>query len=274
MNRRRTVQPKVEQYDQGIVVPTRKTFDMPPRRSKREATEDAEIPEDAETGEEFAPEEHRDLVRARAKNGDVDVLPPRQRRKSSDAAGTAKAFSLTLLSLIFAVFGGLWRQEKFSVGFCGVGPDSATTLGGVEVPEFAMGLLPQCEPCPPHAFCYKDLAVECEKDFVKREHPLSLNGLIPLPPKCEPDNEKTRRITVVADRAVQELRKRRAQFECKEPDADGKIPESPEISVQELKKSLSSLKRKSWTDQAFDDLFVDAIGEAARREEVVDSGEG
>ncbi|KAF1963660.1 hypothetical protein CC80DRAFT_460569 [Byssothecium circinans] len=272
MNRRKTVQPKVEQLDRGIVVPTRKTFDVPYRRTRKE--EEIEVPDSADTGEEFAPEEQLELVRARAKNGDMDILPPRRRKKSSDAAGTAKAFTLTLLTLVFGVLGGLWRQEKYAVGFCGVGPDAATSLGGVEVPDFAVALLPQCEPCPAHAFCYKDLAVECEKDFVKKEHPLSLNGLIPIPPTCEPDNEKTRRINVVADRAVQALRKRKAQFECKEPDAEGNIPESPEVSVEELKRGLSSLKRKSWTDQAFDDLFVDAIGEAARREEVVESGDG
>ncbi|KAF2640350.1 hypothetical protein P280DRAFT_507855 [Massarina eburnea CBS 473.64] len=271
MNRRRTVQPNVEQHDRGIVVPTRKTFDMPHRRTVKE--EAYEVPDSVDMGEEFAPEEQLELVRERAKNGDVDILPPRRGKRSSEAAKTAKVFSATLFFLVFSVFGGLWRQEKYSTGFCGVGQDS-TSLGGVEIPDFALDLLPTCEPCPPHAFCYKNLVVKCEKDFVKKEHPLSLNGLIPLPPTCEADNEKTRRVNTVADRAVHLLRERKAQYECKEPNAEGKIPESPEVSMAELKHGIASMKRKSLSDQAFDDLFVEAIGETARREEVVESGEG
>jgi hypothetical protein len=279
VSRRRTFQPQAEQRDRGIVVPTRKTFDVPSRRTKPEYNrvepDEVDDVDDVAASEEFEPEEQMELVRSRAKNGDVDILGPRRRKQQSKAAGTAKSFSFALLCLILTVLGGLWREEKLKVGFCGVdGPDFSVSLGGVEVPNFAHGLLPTCENCPMHGECHKKLHVKCEKDFLKKEHPLSFGGLIPLPPTCEPDNEKTRRISSVADRTVQILRTRKAQYECKEPDAEGKIPESPEVSVSEIKKEITGMKKKTLTDSDFDDLFVDAIGEVKNRDEVVESKDG
>ncbi|KAF2676619.1 sister chromatid separation protein-like protein [Lentithecium fluviatile CBS 122367] len=270
-NRRRTFQPKTEQQDDGVVVPSRKTFHAPVLRSKRE--EVAAMPDAADVGEDFTPEEQLELVRERAKNGEVDILPPRRRKQSSKAAGTIKAFSLTLLTTALAVFGGVWRQEKYAVGFCGVGQDS-TSLAGVDIPEFANALLPRCEPCPPHAICYKNLEVQCDKDFVKKEHPLALGGLVPLPPTCEADTEKTRKVTMVANRAVQILRKRRAQYECGEPDAEGNIVQNADVSVEDIKRDIFAQKVKSMSNEEFEDLFARAIGETKLREEVVESTEG
>lgn len=271
-NRRRTMQPKVEQLDDGIVVPTRKTFDMRPSRANKE--EPMEEPDGIDAGEDFTPEEQLELVRDRAKNGEMDILPPRRRKQPSKAAGTLKAFSLTLLTTGLAAFGGVWRQEKYAVGFCGIGRDHSTSLAGIEIPEFASGILPQCEPCPPHATCYPELRVTCDPDFIKKEHPLSLGGLIPLPPTCEPDTEKTRKITIVADRAVQILRKRKAQYECGELDAEGNVVQSPDVSVGDLKQGILAQKRKGMSNEEFEDLFAKAIGEATLREEVVEGSDG
>lgn len=272
-HRRKTLHPNVDQLDEGITVPTRRTFDMPISRiTKREEPPAAEL-DDVETGEEFTPEEQLELVRERAKTGQVDILPPRRRKQASKASGTLKAFSLTLLSTAATLFGGVWRQEKFAVGYCGIGRES-TSLAGVEVPEWASPILPQCEPCPPHATCYQNLDLVCDKDFVKRDHPLSLGGLIPLSPTCEPDSEKTRRIGVVADRTVQVLRERNAKYECGDPDADGNLVESPDVSEAELKKEISSMKRKGMSQEEFDDLFASAIGEVVRRDEIIEKGDG
>ena len=274
--RRKTFQPKTEQQEDGITVPTRRTFDMPLTRQKKQDP----VPEadEADTGEEFTAEGQLELVRERARTGQMDILPPRRRKQPSKASGTIKAFSLTLLASTAAVFGGVWRQEKYAVGFCGIGKES-TSLAGVEIPEWAPdwavdALLPQCEPCPPHAVCYKDLEIVCDKDFVKRDHPLSLGGAVPLPPTCEPDSEKTRRVGVVADRGVQLLRERNAKYECGEPDAEGKLVKSPEVSEAELKQEVSSMKRKGMSQEEFDDLFASAIGEIVRRDEVVEKTDG
>ena len=270
-SRRRTIQPKTEQQDDGVKVPSRKTFDAPALRAKRE---ELLAPDVEDVSEDFTPEEQLDLVRARAQNGEMDILPPRRRKQHSKAAGTAKAFSLTLLTTFLAAFAGVWRQEKIAVGFCGIGRDDSTALAGVDIPEFANALLPQCEPCPPHATCHSELRVTCDSDFVKKDHPLSLGGLVPLPPTCEADTDKTRKVNVVANQAVQILRKRRAQYECGEPDAEGKVVKSPEVSVDDIKQDILAMKTKAMSNEEFEDLFAKAIGETAMREEVVEGVEG
>lgn len=265
--RRKTFQPTTQQLDEGIVVPSRGTFDVADPRDQEEQLET----EDA--GEEFTPEAQLELVRDRAKAGEVDILPPRRHKRPSKATGTLKAMSGTLLLTAAAVFGGVWRQEKIEVGFCGIGRE-ATALAGVEVPVWASDILPQCEPCPPHAQCYRGLELTCERDFMKKDHPLSLGGLIPLPPTCEPDSEKTRKVTSVADKAVQILRQRRAQYECGEPDAEGNPVESPEVSEVDLKHQMATQKRKGMTDQEFSELFDRAFPDVTLREEVVETTGG
>lgn len=266
-HRRKTFQPNAEQLDEGIVVPSRGTFDVEDPRVKHESHEY----DDA--GEEFTPEEQLELVRERAKAGEVDILPPRRRKQASKATGTLKAMGGTLLLTAAAVFGGAWRQEKIAVGFCGIGRE-ATGLAGVEVPEWASDILPQCEPCPPHAQCFRGLDLRCDPDFIKKDHPLALNGLIPLPPTCEPDSEKTRKVTRVADRTVQILRQRKAQYECGEPDGEGNPVESPEISEEDLKQQMTTQKRKGMTDQEFSELFDKAFGDVTMREEIVETTDG
>lgn len=275
--RRKTYQPKSEQLDEGIVVPTRRTFDVsvphPHDEHDEHEHENQDEPDNYEPGEEFTGEEQLELMRERAKSGEVDILPPRRRKQPSKALETLKAFSLTLLSMTAVVIFGVWRQEKYAVGFCGVGKPS-TALAGVDIPDWAEPLLPQCEPCPPHATCYQDLQVECARDFVKKEHPFWLGGLFPLPPTCEPDTEKTRRIGIVADRGVQILRKQRAAYECGETDAQGKPVESPEVGEAELKQQLTTLKRKGMSDEEFDSLFQSAGVEIERRDEIVVNANG
>ncbi|KAJ6203184.1 Man1-Src1p-C-terminal domain-containing protein [Bipolaris maydis] len=263
VHRRRTVQPKTEQIDDGIMVPTRGTFDVADPRTKHEEEEDT-----ADAGEEFTPEEQLELVRERAKAGEVDILPPRKRQKKNKATGTIKAMAGTILLTATAAFAGVWRQEKINVGFCGIGRE-ATALAGVEIPSWADQILPQCEPCPPHAQCYRGLNVRCDPDFIKKDHPLSLGGLVPLPPTCEPDSEKTRKVNGIANRAVEVLRQRKAQYECGEPDAEGHPVESPEVSEVDLKEQMAAQKSKSLTDQEFSDLFDRAFPELLMREEVV-----
>ena len=263
-HRRRTAEPTAEQYDPSIVVPSRKTFDLaaaPVEENENDSTD---------AGEEFTPEEQLDLVREGAKSGQVDLLPPRRRKASSKATGTLKAFSATLLLTAVAVFGGVWRQEKMEVGFCGIGRD-AVSLAGVDVPDWASDVLPQCEPCPPHAQCYRGLELTCDRDFIRKDHPLALGGLVPLPPTCEPDSAKTRKVTAVANKAVEILREKRAQYECGEPDAEGRPVETPDVAEEELKQSLAARTQKGMTDKEFSELFERAFPETVLRDEVVEA---
>jgi hypothetical protein len=266
-NRRKTFQPNTEQLDENIVVPTRRTFDVLDPRAKTNDTDSAD------TGEEFTPEGQLELVRERAKSGAVDILPPRRRKQRAKATGTLKAMSGTLFLTAAAVFGGAWRQEKVAQGFCGMEREP-TALARVDWPVWARDILPQCEPCPAHAECLRDLELRCDRDFIRKDHPLSFGGLIPLPPTCEPDSEKTRKVSSVANRAVQVLRDRKAQYECKEPDAEGNLLKGPEVSETELKQQIASLKSKGMSDHEFSELFDRAFPELTMREEVVESTDG
>jgi hypothetical protein len=260
-HRRKTFQPQAEQLDEGVMVPTRTTFD--PRLKHEEE-------ESADAGEEFTPEEQLELVRDRAKAGEVDILPPRRRKQASKAAGTLKAMGGTLFFMFVVVFGAAWRQEQIAVGYCNL-ESERTGLAGVEVPDWASGILPQCVPCPPHAQCFRELRATCDRDFVRKEHPLSFNGLIPIPPTCEPDTTKTRYINGVADRGVQILRTRRAQFECGELDVDGNPVLTPEVTEVELKQQMATERRNSLSYEEFSEFFERSIPEIISRDEVVES---
>lgn len=252
----------------GALVPTKKTFDIPVARLKQE--DDDLVP----AGEEFTPEEQLELVRARATSGEVDILPPRRRTAPSRAGGVVKAGTSAFLLAMLGGLGTVWRQEKLEVGYCGVGRPS-TQIAGVDIPDWAKIIQPQCEPCPPHAYCYSQLRTECEPDFVLRHHPLSLNGALPFAPTCEPDSEKQRRVKAVADRAVEELRVRNAQYECGDlTDDAGKSAKTSEIKEDELKEAVSTKRRKGMSQQEFEDLWQAAIGDIAGRDEVVVGSDG
>ncbi|KAG8532659.1 uncharacterized protein KY384_002536 [Bacidia gigantensis] len=259
---------KQEQTD-GIVVPTSRTFEIPVSRLKAESEED---PSGVEAGEDFTPEEQLELVRDRARNGESDILPPRRVRKSKTSSNVPKSLPWMFLTALLGGFATWYRQEKLAVGYCEVGR-SSDALTPINIPEWASDLQPTCEPCPQHAFCFENLGTECEEGFILRSHPLSLSGLVPLPPSCDPDGEKARKIKAVADRAVEELRKRNAEAECGTlKDSDGKA-QSPEIAEQDLKNRVGEKRRRGMTEAEFEDLWKGAIGEIIGREEVVQGKE-
>lgn len=230
-----------------------------------------------EAGEEFTPEAQLELQQEEAADPQRAVLaraklqPPAARRKSKSSFATNTL--LALLPVLLSVYAIWYRQEKLAVGYCGLGrpPNQLIPIpDNIDLPDWAITLVePQCEPCPPHAYCYEDFSVRCEQDFVLKPHPLSLGGLVPLPPTCEPDGEKVRRVQAVADRAVEELRDRRAKYECGEPLVEeGPAVEDPAIDEDELKESLAQKRSKRMSKDEFDDLWTAAIGEIKARDEV------
>ncbi|MBE3043337.1 hypothetical protein IMZ48_12355, partial [Candidatus Bathyarchaeota archaeon] len=81
--------------------------------------------------------------------------------------------------------------------------------------------------------------------------------------------EKVRRVKAVADKAVEELRERRAQFECGETTAEeGERIESPTIQTEELRETVSRKRNKRLNKQDFDELWAAALGEVKKRDEV------
>ncbi|KAI0842976.1 Man1-Src1p-C-terminal domain-containing protein [Hypoxylon sp. FL0890] len=237
-----------------------------------------------EPGEEFTPEEQLELAADEAVHGDAAAVAtrgPRQRQSSQTGWGTLfSIFSVTLLS----IYAGWYRQEKIAVGYCGVGQTGSSIPNEIETPEWAQSVLPpqitipqsiidalepECEPCPPHAYCYADYSVRCEQDYILKPHPLSLGGIIPLPPTCEPDGVKVRRVQAVADKAIEELRERTAKYECGEPiDEEGTKLETPAIEEQELKQIINKKRSRKMNNQEFEDLWGSALGEIKARDEV------
>ncbi|KAF1985786.1 hypothetical protein K402DRAFT_378534 [Aulographum hederae CBS 113979] len=261
---------RVPQQDDGVRVPSRKTFDMPVAKLRQDPQE----LESDDAGEEFTPEEQADLALVqRQKPGAVDT---RRKKKAGSSVGFVQNASLAFLLVILGGFATVWSQEKIKVGYCGAG-EPATSLGGVEIPDWAEGVLPQCEPCPQHAICLQNLETHCDPDFVLSPHPFTLGGTIPLPlpPTCEPDSEKERKVKEVADAAVSHLRQRNADFECGTlVDEAGKSLPNSEINEQALKESLSAQRNKRLSQEQFDDLWASALPGIMNREEVVSNYDG
>ncbi|KAM0420512.1 hypothetical protein ACHAPT_011680 [Fusarium lateritium] len=251
-----------DDYDETLEPPTPRYREPTPKY--REPT-----PDMLEPGEEFTPDEQLELEEA-ASRGETAIEP----RKPAGQVARKSGLGAPLLVLFMALLGAYlawYRQEKISVGYCGVGkPAKSLVPPEIYVPDALVPYIePQCEPCPQHAYCFEDFFVRCEHDFILKPHPLSFGGLVPLPPSCEPDGEKARRVKAVADKAIEELRERRAKYECGElVTEDGKKEESPAIPEQELKKTVSRKRSKRLNEDEFDELWAAAIGEVTAREEV------
>ncbi|KAI6770047.1 hypothetical protein HG530_004676 [Fusarium avenaceum] len=226
-------------------------------------------PELLEPGEEFTPNEQLELEEA-ASRGET-ALEPRKPSNQVTRRGGFKAPLFVLLMSLFGAYLAWYRQEKIAVGYCAVGGQARSLVSpDMPIPEALVPFVePQCEPCPSHAYCYGDFSVRCESGFILKPHPLSLGGLVPLPPTCEPDGEKARRVKAVADKAIEELRERRAQFECGElVTEDGQKSDSPAILEHELKTTVSRKRSKRLNEDEFDELWAAAIGEVTARDEV------
>ena len=249
------------------------TFQVPVSRL-RESRIKAEPEDSVEPGEEFTDEAQQEMVREGVERGEVDVLRPRRKRGKRSSA-IPKSGPWMVLTTILAGYGLWYRKEKVEIGYCGIGKP-VTALEQYNAPGWAQQFLqPQCEPCPPHALCYEGMRVQCETDFVLQPHPLSLFGLVPIPPTCEPDSDKERKVQAVANRAVEELRERRAQWECgKLSEEDGKPATAVEIDEPKLKAEVSKKRRRGMTDSEFDELWKGAVGELTGREEISTDGDG
>ncbi|KAI0482291.1 Man1-Src1p-C-terminal domain-containing protein [Xylariaceae sp. FL0804] len=272
--------PTLENDDAAFGEPA--DYETPVNQLTRTKTSESPIPAlEVEAGEEFTPEEQLEIAAEEAVNGENAVMPARRRRQPNER-GWGKLL-LGLLVTLGGVGGAWYRQEKVAVGYCGVGRYGSSIPSEIEVPEWAHPVLPaqieiprsvidtlepDCEPCPAHANCYADFSVRCEQDYILKPHPLSFGGIFPLPPTCEPDGARVRRVRAVADRAVEELRERTANYECGNEDKQGEKVTTPAIEEQELKQIINSKRSKKMSNQEFEELWGSAIGEVKDREEV------
>ncbi|TFB05954.1 Inner nuclear membrane protein SRC1 [Trichoderma ghanense] len=257
-----------EEYIEPLSIPrpstaARPSYELSARKPRHESPDYS-----VDAGEEFTPDAQLELEEA-ARRGETTIVPRRQKQPRQTNLKTP--FFVLFMSLL-GVYLAWYRQEKIAVGYCGLGrPATQIIPPELPVPDVLVPLVePQCEPCPAHAYCYEDFSVRCHNGFVLKPHPLSFGGLVPLPPTCEPDGEKARRVQAVADKAIEELRQRRAKYECGEPlDESGTTVDSPAIAEEELKSSVSRKRNKRLNSDEFEDLWVAAIGEITSRDEVV-----
>ena len=271
--RRRTeVIPSSSKQQDRITVPSSKTFVVPVSKLPQSASED-EPNDGIEAGEEFTAEEQLELIRGNEANGKVDIFPSRKKERAQNSRTVPKSAPWVVLMALLGGCATWWRQEKLAVGYCGIGRPS-NSVSNVQIPAWAEVLAPTCEPCPQHGICFQGMETRCEHDFILQPHPLSLGGLVPVPPSCEPDGEKVRRVKAVADKAVEELRARRAQAECGTlKDSKGRgLP--VEMEEEDLKKEVGKKRRRNMDAAEFEDLWKGAIGEIIGREEVVSSSNG
>jgi hypothetical protein len=286
-HRRQTTSPRQQAQVDGYDVPSRATFEFPVPRVKSETIEQDDIP----ATEEFTPEERLDLARERAAKGYSarESLPTRStalvRRKKKPASTVASLGPASILIAILGVLAAWYRKEKIEIGFCGVGKPSWSLADNTQIPAWVTERFqPACEPCPQHAYCYPGMEVSCEPNYVLQPHPLSFGGIVPLPPTCQPDGEKVKKIKAVADRAVEELRERRAVYECGDG-VKGSTAGSPatsaevrsvvksgqaklEIAEEDLKKEIGKQRRKGMTAEEFEELWQGALGDITGRDEI------
>lgn len=257
------------QANDGIRPPTSSTFEIP--LSSLDGLKDYDD-NGVEVSEDFTPEAQFELEREQQR-GLAKIQP---RRKASNGVSMSGPIWMVLLTLLggYAVW---YRQEKIAVGFCGVGREAHSIIPvRSNLPDWVQVIAePQCDWCPQHAYCNTNYKVQCDQDFILKHHPLSLGGFLPLPPTCEPDGEKARRVKAVADRAVEELRERRAKWECGDLVDEAGAPEpTVEIDAEELKKEVSQKRRRGMGEAEFEELWVGAIGEIKGRDEVVVGADG
>ena len=290
--RRQTTSPsEVIKKDDGITAPSRSTFEFPVTRVQRPAPD---TEEETEASEEFTPEAQLELVRERASQGYTgsELIPKRQsvlrRNKKRSTNKIGKYSSWTVLTAVLGSLAAWYRKEKIEVGYCGIGKPQWSLAEYPQIPTWMHeNFAPSCELCPQHAYCSENMNVECEMNYLLKSHPLSVNGLIPLPPTCEPDGQKQRRVKAVADRAVEELRQRRAAYECGDETSSVLTSTSPssqavakpssaklEIDQEDLKAVVGRSRRKAMTDEEFEELWRNALGDLYERQEVVVTKDG
>ena len=258
--RRRTEEHRpIRDQTDGVTVPTRRTFEAPVSRARK-----VEHYDEIEPDEEFTPEEEQALVQAQQ----AGELVPARRKPKAPGSHAAKFGPAALLTALLAGFATLYRQEKVQVGYCGLGHNSVE-IAGTQIPEWADVVRPVCEPCPPHAHCFENLHTQCEPGYVLTPHPLSLGGAIPLPPSCEPDSAREKKVQAVKARAIESLRDQNAKYEC------GEAPK-PEVNEPELKKAISSMipRSKGMSNSEFEALWESALGEIQLADEVTTGTDG
>ncbi|KAF8456787.1 Man1-Src1p-C-terminal domain-containing protein [Kalaharituber pfeilii] len=220
---------------QRYEIPLSRLRNPSPVRIKQERHDEDDEEDLLRPGEEFTPEEAQEV--AEAERESTAVARARRRTVGGEGPGPASMLWVIMGTLLSAYF-VWWRKEKIDIGYCGVGMTDTSPWTNI--------LRPSCEPCPPNAICKPKYVAVCKDDYVLLHNPLSLGGLIPLPPTCEPDSEKLRRIAILSDEAIKVLRKRAAEVECGEVEPTKVRLQKKKKVVEKGQGGAEGRKREKW----------------------------
>lgn len=177
----------------------------------------------------------------------------------------------TLVSSLGA-FSKWYTVAKFDAGYCDVGFEPPSPISGRHLrslfsspaPETWQGyfekdyllekldeakyrwdevvdhIRPECEPCPENAVCLKNFELICDDGFIKINSPLSLGGIFPVSPRCVLDTGKQKRVKRMAEKALQLIQDRKANYVCGYEGCN-----SEEFEEAELRRVLYSMKAVS-----------------------------
>ncbi|CCD26362.1 Heh2p NDAI_0H01880 [Naumovozyma dairenensis CBS 421] len=129
-------------------------------------------------------------------------------------------FLLFAIPIVFALW---YREERILVGYCGHESVQSILSLSIESPFFSCldtilsPFKPKCLPCPANAICHSNLATECIPHYETSAFSslLSLYGLIPLPPSCEPiETEKSKELNQITSELLSVLHHQNAHLEC------------------------------------------------------------
>ncbi|BGP22612.1 inner nuclear membrane protein MAN1 [Rhodotorula toruloides] len=166
--------------------------------------------------------------RRNSDQGAIEVKSTSRSLPTVDLSGLGRiarwAFAALLVTYVL-----WWREEKLAAGFCDTNASTNALLASrhtslaAPLPDLPPSLLnfadhfhlrPSCTPCPTHGHCVDGAFVGCTVDYVPRQNPLRLGGLLPIPPACVPDTEKLMMVAMQASKASRLLRQRRGEVIC------------------------------------------------------------
>lgn len=197
-------------------------------------------------------------------------------------------FLQTAFLLLLLGGAGWYRHEKAQLGYCDTGrPDNSLTrdLRGSQYLRFGYaddsfgglalnladkaGLRPSCTTCPTHGTCDGTKFKGCDSDYVRRENPLALGGLLPVAPRCVPDTEKLVKIAEEAAGVARVLRRKRGEVVCKGEWSGKGGAAQEEARTYGLTKD--DLRKRAATDRrsSYGDLFELALDDLEKHGEIV-----
>lgn len=185
--------------------------------------------------------------------------------------GLPNLFAFFVWALLVALWAfGIWyRQQVFTVGYCGQELPHATFGNSSNhlLQDFGKWLdnnaRPQCVPCPQHARCFTNLELGCFEEFT--EYVPWNNWIFPTNKRCVSDTKRAEKIVLMIENAKDLLREKNARRQC------GTCPDDIEagISLSDLYNFLLDMKAPYITVDEFNELWNASIVQLEKEREII-----